>query len=98
MNKLTYHFVKRVNRERNKKPTWGYQPSTEHCLTNQDITDFVEALKPAAFHSMWSKFGFLDAGYTLQNLATLRPELVLPTLVSRLSSSLDVVTEPHQTR
>ena len=96
LNKVTNLFVKRVNRERYKKPSWGFVPAKEHCISDKDITDFVETVKPAAFHSMWSKFGFLDAGFTLQNLAVLRPELVLPTLVERLSSSLDVVTEPHK--
>ena len=45
---------------------------------------------------MWSKFGFLDAGFARQNLATLCPDLILPTLVERLGSSLEVVTEPHK--
>ena len=46
--------------------------------------------------SMWSKFGFLDAGFTLQNLAVLRPDVILPDLVERLSTSLLVVTEPYK--
>ena len=83
MNKLTNLLVARVNSERYKKPKWGYRPTKEHCLSDKDITTFVETLLPAALQSMWSKFGFLDAGVTLQNLATLRPELVLPTLTER---------------
>ena len=96
LNKVSNLFVKRVDRERYRKPVWGYIPAKEHCLSDEDITDFVETIKPAALQSMWSKYGFLDAGFTLQNLAVLRPELILPTLVERLSSSLDVVTEPHK--
>ena len=45
---------------------------------------------------MWSRWGFLDAGSTLSCLATLRPELVLPSLLDRLYSALETVTEPHK--
>ncbi len=96
MNKLTNMFVQRINRERHKKPEWGYIPPKEYCLTDEDITTFVETLKPAALQSMWSKFGFRDAGVTLQNLATLRPELILPTLTDRFTAALEVITEPHK--
>ena len=53
-------------------------------------------VKSASFHFMWSNFEFLDAGFARQNLATLCPDLILPTLVERLGSSLEVVTEPHK--
>ena len=96
MNKLTNLLVQRVSRERYKKPKWGYVPPKEYCLTDQDITTFVETLKPAALQSMWSKFGFLHAGVTLQKLATLRPELILPTLTERFSAAIEVITEPHK--
>ena len=96
LHKLTDQVVKRVNRERTSRPTWGYVPPPEHRLSDQDIRNFVNCVKPAAFHIMWSKFGILDAGFALQNLATLCPDLILPTLVERLTSSLQVVTEPHK--
>jgi hypothetical protein len=54
----------------------------------QDITDFVTSIKPVALHAMWSKIGFLDAGMTLQILATLRPELILPALGKRASAAI----------
>ena len=96
INKLTNLFVRRVNRERYKKPAWGHVTPMTSRLTDAEIASFVEILKPAALQSMWSKFGFLDAGFTLQNLAELRPDLILPTLVERLGASLQVVTEPHK--
>jgi hypothetical protein len=80
MNRLSECFISRVQKERHKRPVWGYVTPKSQCLTNQDITDFVESVKPVALHAMWSKLSFLDAGVTLQVLATLRPELVLPAL------------------
>lgn len=74
----------------------AYFSAREDCLSDQDVTDFVVGLKPIVLHSMWSKFGFADSGSTLQALATLRPELILPPLVERLYASLDTVTEPHK--
>ena len=80
MHRLADCFIRRVYKECHKRPVWGHVTPTAKCLSHQDITDFVEAVKPVALHAMWSKFGFLDAGETLQILATLRPELVLPAL------------------
>lgn len=96
MSKLSDTFIKRVRRERYKKPTWGLVPLHEHTLSDKDITDFVESMKPIVFHAMWSRWGFLDAGATLACLATLRPELILPTLTERLYGALETVTEPHK--
>ena len=96
MSKLTDIFVKRIHRERYKKPVWGFVPSKEQSLSDIDITDFVKSLKPIVLHAMWSKWGFLDAGASLADLATLRPELILPTLIERLYDSLETVTEPHK--
>ena len=94
MSRVTDTFVKRVRKERYKKPRWGYQPPKEHTLSDQDITEFVTSLKPVVLHAMFSKWGMLEAGSTLQSLATLRPELVVPSLVERLYAALDTVTQP----
>ena len=96
MAKLTDTFVKRIHRERYKKPVWGFVPSKDHALSDEDITDFVKTLRPVALHAMWSKWGFIDAGSALADLASLRPEFVLPTLVERLYGALETVTEPHK--
>jgi len=96
MAKMSDAFIKRVHRERYKKPTWGLVPLQEHTLSDSDITDFVNTIKPIVYHAMWSRWGFLDAGATLACLATLRPELILPTLVERLYAGLETVTEPHK--
>jgi len=96
MAKLSDAFIKRVRRERYKKPSWGLVPPKELTLSDTDITNFVQSVQPVVFHAMWSRWGFLDAGATLSCLATLRPELILPTLVERLYAALETVTEPHK--
>lgn len=92
--RIVESFIKRVHRERHRKPSWGYRPTSSAQLTDTDITEFVMSIKPVVFHAMWLRC--LDVGSTLQSLATLRPGLILPTLVQRLYSSLETVTEPHK--
>ena len=87
-------FIKRVHRERHRKPSWGYRAPASAQLTDEDITEFVVSVKPVVFQAMWLRC--LDVGTVLQSLATLRPGLVLPTLVQRLYAALDTVTEPHK--
>jgi len=96
MAKISDAFIKRVRRERYKKPAWGLVPPQELTLSDSDITDFVLSVQPIVYHAMWSRWGFLDAGSTLSCLATMRPELILPTLVERLYAALETVTEPHK--
>jgi proteasome activator subunit 4 len=45
---------------------------------------------------MYCKIGFSEVGTILQNLATLRPEIVIPPLVERLYLALETLTEPHK--
>ena len=80
--KLVESFIRRVHRERHRKPSWGARVPLQALLTDLDITEFVVSVKPVVFHAMWSRFK--DLGPVLQSLATLRPELILPTLVNRL--------------
>merc|ERR1719228_694521 len=86
--------MKRVHRERHREPSWGQKAPASALLTATDITDFVVSSKPVVFHAMWLRC--LDVGSILQSLATLRPALILPTLVQRLYAALDTVTEPHK--
>ena len=96
MAKLSDTFIKRVHREKYKRPRWGFVPAKENRVSNADMTEFVTSLKPIVLHAMWSRWGFLDAGSCLADLATLRPELILPTLIERLYAALETVTEPHK--
>ena len=49
---------------------------------------FVHCLLPAARLAMFSKVGTLEAVISLHNLALVRPDFVLPDLLSRLAAAL----------
>lgn len=65
-------------------------------MTDQDITDFVNSVKAVSFLCMYSKAGYSDTATIIQNLATLRPELILPKIIDRMYESLETLTEPHK--
>lgn len=48
------------------------------------------------FQAVYSRSGSLDISIALQNLATLRPAIVIPPLLEKLRTSLDSLTEPHR--
>lgn len=52
-------------------------------LTDDDISQFVESLKPAVMLAIFNKFGSFDAANSLQHLAMMKPDLVLPTLLDK---------------
>lgn len=48
------------------------------------------------FQAVYSRSGALDISIALQNLATLRPAIVIPPLLEKLRTSLTSLTEPHR--
>lgn len=52
-------------------------------LTDDDITRFVKSISPVVFTAMFSKIGSTDSAAALHNLASLRPELVIPPLLEK---------------
>ena len=52
-------------------------------LSDDRIMKFVECLKPVVLLSMFNKLGSFQAATCLQQLALLRPDIVLPTLLER---------------
>ncbi len=96
LSALPNAFIRRLRRERYKKPTWKHSIPDSHKLSEGDITSFVECLKPAVFLSMYSKMGSMDAAIALQQMAQVRPELVLPQLLEKTYTALDTLIEPHQ--
>lgn len=83
LQRLPASVVKRLHRERYRTPTWLTPIPESHLLSEQDITDFVESMKQPVLLSMFSKTGSLDAAQALQNLALLRPELVIPPVLEK---------------
>ncbi|GFW26343.1 proteasome activator complex subunit 4 [Trichonephila clavipes] len=96
LQKLPLAVINRLHRERYLKSSWLAPIPEEYKLTNQEVTDFVNSVVPAALLSMFSKRGCIDSATALQNLGALRPELVIPPILERLYSSLETLTEPHR--
>ncbi|XP_068596993.1 proteasome activator complex subunit 4A [Brachionichthys hirsutus] len=96
LQRLPASVVRRLHRERYKKPTWRTPVPDSHKLTEEDITDFVKSMMEPVLLAMFSKTGSLDAAHALQNLALMRPELVIPPVLEKTYPALETLTEPHQ--
>ena len=59
------------------------KPPESARLKDSDIERFVMILKPVAMLAVYSKTGSFDAAASLQNLALIRPDLILPPLIER---------------
>ncbi|KAJ7404837.1 hypothetical protein WISP_143263 [Willisornis vidua] len=96
LQRLPSGVVRRLHRERYKKATWLTPVPESHKLTDQDVTDFVQCIIQPVLLAMFSKTGSLEAAQALQNLALMRPELVIPPVLERTYPALETLTEPHQ--
>lgn len=83
LQRLPASVVRRLHRERYRKPTWLTPIPDSHKLTEEDITEFVESMMQPVLLAMFSKTGSLDAAQALQNLALMRPELVIPPVLEK---------------
>ncbi|KAG9329545.1 hypothetical protein JZ751_004278 [Albula glossodonta] len=89
-------FFHPSNNGRWLKATWLPAVPDSHRMTEQDITEFVESMMQPVLLAMFSKTGSLDAAQALQNLALMRPELVIPPVLERTYPAMETLTEPHQ--
>uniref|UniRef100_A0AAQ4Q9D5 Proteasome activator subunit 4a n=1 Tax=Gasterosteus aculeatus aculeatus TaxID=481459 RepID=A0AAQ4Q9D5_GASAC len=96
LQRLPFSVVRRLHRERYRKPTWLPPIPDSHKLTEEDITAFVESMMQPVLLAMFSKTGSLDAAQALQNLALMRPELVIPPVLEKTYPAMETLTEPHQ--
>ncbi|XP_050688195.1 proteasome activator complex subunit 4-like isoform X2 [Eriocheir sinensis] len=96
LNKLSLLFIRRLHRERYKKPSWEVEVPAHKKLTEEDITAFVQCVQTPTMLTMYSHTGTHDAGIVFHRLSLLRPELVIPPLLEQLYSSLETTTEPHR--
>lgn len=71
-----------VSRERDKK-TWFPNVAESSRLTDNDVTEFVQCLKPIVLLAMFSKTGLHDPAGTIQYLAALDVKSILPPLLER---------------
>ena len=80
-NMFTFKIV--FIRERFPKNSWETAIPVEAKLTDEELTAFVECLKPAVMLAVFNKSGSFDAAGALQNLALIKPDVVLPTLLDK---------------
>ena len=73
----------RLNHERYRKPSWTVDIPEGLKITDAEIERYVNVVKEVALLSVYSKQGSLQAALTLQNLALLRADLVIPQLLQR---------------
>lgn len=83
LQRLPASVVRRLHRERYKKPCWITSIPSSHQLTDDNVTEFVESMKQPVLMAMFSKTGSMDAAQALQNLALMRPELVIPPVLEK---------------
>lgn len=80
---IVLHCICSSYRERFPKNTWVTPIPQEAKLTDAELTAFVECLKPAVMLAVFHKSGSFDAAGALQNLALIKPDIVLPTLLDK---------------
>ena len=80
--RLPQTVVKRLHRERWRK-SWEPKPPESHRLSDDDVSRFVKTMIPIISVAMFSKTGSHDAASAFQQLAVLRPELVIPPLLDK---------------
>ncbi|XP_013170818.1 PREDICTED: proteasome activator complex subunit 4-like isoform X2 [Papilio xuthus] len=98
LRKLAREFLNRVRKERIKKylESWENKTPPELKLREEDITEFVKIMLEPTLQAVYSRSGSLDVSIALQNLASMRPAIVIPPLLDRLRTSLTSLTEPHR--
>lgn len=65
-------------------------------LRDEDITRFVNIMKPCVEQAMFSLQGTWEVQLAMQYLASLRPEIIVPVALDKLYLSMDSLTEPHR--
>lgn len=95
---LTSLSVGRVRREREKRyrNSWENKTPEAYRLRDEDITEFVNITLEPTLQAVYGRSSSLDISIALQNLATLRPAIVVPPLIEKLRTSLTSLTEPHR--
>ncbi|XP_076463728.1 proteasome activator complex subunit 4B-like [Babylonia areolata] len=91
---MPFLVVKRLCRERYKKPSWVTPVPDSHKLQNEEITQFVETLKPEVFTAMFGKWASQDSA--IRNLASLRAEIIVPPLLEKMYPAMETLIEPHR--
>lgn len=97
LQNLPDRLIKRIKREKRDKSKWFIKPvRNENVINNDDIIEFVNALKEVAFTAIFSKSNQSAAIKAFQYLTFLRGDIMLPPLVEKLNESVESLTEPYR--
>ncbi|OQR68927.1 proteasome activator complex subunit 4-like [Tropilaelaps mercedesae] len=94
--KLTENFLERLWLERRKLKTWRNEVPEQKKLQEDDIDAFVNTIHPIALMAMFLKSHYTNACSALQDIAWLRPVVVVSAVLEELNDSLYNLTEPHR--
>ncbi|OAD56880.1 Proteasome activator complex subunit 4 [Eufriesea mexicana] len=89
---LSFYFITRLHKERYAVQTWETPVPEEYRLTENDVDAFVKSMMPVTMAAMFNKLTVHKASQALQYLATMRPNLVIPYVLDRVSFTLDSLT------
>ena len=63
--------------------SWLPKTPESHRLTDEDVTEFCQCLKPIVEVSMFSRYGSVDTARLLRDLVMLRPEIFIPVVLEK---------------
>lgn len=89
-------LIKRIKKERCDKKKWFDRSNRDYYITDQDIDEFVNALKDVSFTAIFSKSNNSQAKKAFQYLTFLRGDIMLPPLITKMYESVQSLTEPHR--
>ena len=94
ISSLCTHFIDRLHLERHNKK-WETKIPMEVRLKEKDIKEFVSAVLPIAWLVLYNNYED-EARSVFSSLALISPDTVIPRLLQQMSSSADIITEPHR--
>lgn len=89
-------MIKRVKKERKDKTKWFDRPNKDYYITDEEIEEFVLALKDVAFTAIFSKSHYAHTRKAFQYLTFLRGDIMLPPFINMINESFQSLTEPHR--
>ncbi len=96
LHNMPERFIRRLKKERFDNDKWYYNTSPSSHLTDQDIAEFVDAMKDVAFTAIFSKSNGSQAKKAFQYLTFLRGDIMLPPLIMKMYESFQSLVEPHR--
>ncbi|KAH9375495.1 hypothetical protein HPB48_023088 [Haemaphysalis longicornis] len=80
---LPTQVVRRLRRERYQQFSWEQPPPESHRMSDADVADFVQCLAPVVLVTMGNEGEHPGAALALHELASLRPDMVIPPVLER---------------